>query len=137
MLMHKRQLIPIVIVGLLLFVIGSIQSQTGAGHMTGWPFSDLGPAILQDSYLGRAPALESPFGMIGDIPGGYSLYSGSPVQASPLDSLEEWVSSPGPWIMPGPNPSLEFLVIAAAFALVPLCLLAIIGRKSYGSTKTR
>ncbi len=135
--MHKRQLIPIVIVGLLLFIMWSIQSQTGAGHMTGWPFSDLGPAILQDSYLGRAPALESPFGMIGDIPGGYSLYTGSPVQAGPPDSLNEWVSSPGPWITPGPSPSFEFLIVAAAFALVPLGLLTIIGRKSYGSTKTQ
>ncbi|MHA1484271.1 MAG: hypothetical protein ACTSPR_03010 [Candidatus Thorarchaeota archaeon] len=135
--MHKRQLIPIVIIGLLLFIMWSTQSQTDAGHMTGWPFSDLGPAILQDSYLGRAPALESPFGMIGDIPGGYSLYTGSPVQAGSQDSLDEWIGSPGPWIMSNPSPKLEFLVIAAAFALVPLCLLAIIGRKSYGSTKTQ
>jgi hypothetical protein len=93
------------------------------------------PAIMQDSYFARAPGLETHYGMIGDIPGGYSLYHGSPIQIGlPIMSNESQtlVISLGQGEV-----QLHIVLIAISFFLVPVLSIWILGRKSYGSTETR
>ncbi|MHA2071309.1 MAG: hypothetical protein ACW985_05935, partial [Candidatus Thorarchaeota archaeon] len=104
---------------------------------TGWVFADLGPAVIQDSYHDRAPALESPFGVIGDIPGGYSLYSGNPLQSDGSYNLSDWIA--GEALFPISDGAIQFdyLLIAALFAFVPLMVIIIAGRRSFGSAKTQ
>ena len=91
---------------------------------------------MQDSYYIRAPGLESPYGMIGDIPGGYPLYSGNPLQAdapeNPTNSsdLIDWQFSTSSFDM-------NAVLLAISFAVIPVALILILGRRSYGSTKTK
>ena len=103
----------------------------------GWPFSELGPAILQDSYYSRAPGLETVYGTIGDVPGGYSLYSGSPLQDSDLNTTAALPHFAQPWPIFIQTIEGPMLMLAVLFAVVPLISIIIIGRRSYGSTKTR
>jgi hypothetical protein len=84
----------------------------------------LGPAVIQDSNLGRAPALESPFGLIGDLPGLYSIYHGNPLQGSEEISVV-------------PTQNSEMLLFALLFGIVPVILVLFLGRRSYGSSKTQ
>jgi hypothetical protein len=104
---------------------------------TNWPFVELGPAVIQDSFYMRAPGLESPYGMIGDVPGGYSLYTGNPLQTGPLDNVSGFLDSDVSWIIHYPNYGINTIVIALMFTVIPLAVIVIIGRKSYGSTKTQ
>jgi hypothetical protein len=103
---------------------------------TGWIFPELGPAVIQDSYHNRAPALESPFGLIGDIPGGYSLYFGNPLQTGVHENLTNWVNGPNQWAISTPPPDLTPLFFGLAIALVPIIVIMFLGRKSYGASKT-
>ena len=102
-----------------------------------WLFPDLGPGVLQDSYYSRAPALESLFGAIGDVPGGYSLYAGSPLQGGFSNNLSTWMAGSLPWSLSTLNPHASVPLAAIVLAFVPLLAAFIIGRRSYGSTKTR
>lgn len=102
----------------------------------GWIFPEHGPAVIQDSYHNRAPGLESPFGMIGDIPGGYSLYSGNPLQSGVHENLTNWVNGPNQWTLLPPEPDLGPLFVAVALILIPIILVGFLGRKSYGASKT-
>jgi hypothetical protein len=114
------------------FVTTQIQEETDAG----WLFPELGPAVIQDSFHNRAPALESPFGMIGDIPGGYSLYSGNPLQTGVNENLTDWVNGPNQWNISTPQSDLGPLFLCIALAIIPIILIVFLGRKSYGATKT-
>ncbi len=111
----------------------------GAGSETssGWPFVDIGPAVTQDSYHDRAPALESPFGMIGDIPGGYSLYSGNPLQNEIPGDLRGWFSGDAPFVIERQDVQLDYLLLAAVISIVPLLIVVIAGRRSFGSAETQ
>jgi len=135
--MRRRNLIPIVIVLSVAFNIGfAIISMQDDGGIT-WPFFELGPAVIQDSFYMRAPGLESPFGMIGDVPGGYSLYTGNPLQTG---SSENWIGFLGvqdEWLINYPNTDVSTIVLAVLFTVIPFFVIIILGRRSYGSTKTQ
>ena len=135
--MRRRNLIPIVILLSVTFNIGfaicSMQDDEGFN----WPFFDLGPAVIQDSFYMRAPGLESPFGMIGDVPGGYSLYSGNPLQTGSSENWTGFLSSPDDWNVNIPNYTASTIVVAFLFTVVPIFVIIILGRRSYGSTKTQ
>jgi len=135
--MRRRNLIPIVILLSVVFNIGFaiISMQDDGGF--GWPFFDLGPAVIQDSFYMRAPGLESPFGIIGDIPGGYSLYSGNPLQTGSADNWTEFLGTLEDWGVSIPNYDTSTIVVALLFAIVPILVIIILGRRSYGSTKTQ
>jgi hypothetical protein len=102
-----------------------------------WPFFDLGPAVIQDSFYMRAPGLESPYGIIGDIPGGYSLYTGNPLQTGPAENLTGFLDFQENWMVSYANYSISTIVVAILFAAIPLFAIVILGRRSYGSTKTQ
>ncbi|NHJ12655.1 MAG: hypothetical protein EAX95_03225 [Candidatus Thorarchaeota archaeon] len=102
-----------------------------------WPFLDLGPGLMQDSYSNRAPSLESPFGMIGDIPGGYSLYAGCPLQPNPPDTLLPWIPSVDSWAFQSPSEDIGMALVAFLVSIVPLGVVLLLGRKSFGSAKTQ
>ncbi len=89
-----------------------------------WIFPDLGPAVIQDSPFGRSPVLESPIGIIGDQPGGYPLYSGNPLQSRNFTLTLQDMDEP------------VFLVILM-LGVIPSLVVLIIGRRSYGSSKTQ
>ncbi len=117
----------------LLFLV--FQSNTNENSLT-WLFNDLGPAIIQDSFSIRAPGLESPFGLIGDIPGGYSLYHGNPLQTNIPNSLVDWLVSQNELIIPNPQFDSNPLFLALGFAIIPLLFVLLMGRRSYGASKT-
>lgn len=123
--MNGRKLIIIgIIVSVtfnLLFALGEHSIESADSY---WLFPDLGPAIIQDSAFGRAPALESPIGIIGDLPGFYSMYDGSPLQ---------YVNDTGVARIS----ELEPLLLALVFCATPFIILLILGRRSYGSSKTQ
>ncbi len=99
---------------------------------------EIGPAFLQDSYYGRSPALESVYGMIGDVPGGYSIYTGNPFVWPRLNASTEWaVGRVDPPLRTSPRVDLGLLGAALAFALIPVTIVLAVGRKSYGSSSTR
>lgn len=89
-----------------------------------WLFPELGPAVIQDSGFGRSPALESPFNIIGDLPGSYPLYDGNPLQHDGVAIRQHPVEG-------------EVLFIAIAFCVIPLSFVLVIGRRSYGASKTQ
>jgi hypothetical protein len=134
--LRKKWIILIVIALSLMFNIGFALSSQNNNRSSSWLFVDLGPAIMQDSYYFRAPGLESPYGMIGDIPGGYPLYSGSPLQETSPENITD-SSGLTNWQFAPPVPSTNTVFLAICFAVVPVALILIIGRKSYGSTKTQ
>jgi hypothetical protein len=122
--LRKRTLIPVAILLSVIFNIGFVLVNQG-NEILHWPFFELGPAVLQDSFFSRAPGLESVFGLIGDIPGGYSLYSGNPLQTG------DWGDLTGSTLNP------QILIMGILFALIPILIVIILGRRSYGSTKTQ
>ncbi len=123
--MRKKHLLLSELLLSLAFNVGFITYHaTGASGSVSWIFPELGPAVIQDSYYGRALGLESPIGLIGDIPGLYSMYRGNPPQT-------------GDWDIPGVSPNGEILIIAIAFALIPTIIVVALGRRSYGSSKTQ
>jgi hypothetical protein len=135
--MRRRNLIPIVILLSVVFNIGFAIISMQDDERLNWPFFDLGPAVIQDSFYMRAPGLESPFGMIGDIPGGYSLYSGNPLQTGSLENWTGFLGSPEDWSVNIPNYDASTIVVALLFTVVPIFVIIILGRRSYGSTKTQ
>ncbi|MHA1637367.1 MAG: hypothetical protein ACTSUO_04760 [Candidatus Thorarchaeota archaeon] len=112
-----------------------LQSSADENPLT-WLFTDLGPAIIQDSYSTRAPGLESPYGLIGDIPGGYSLYNGNPLQTSIPDTLSDWLVSQSDLILTNSQYNPIPLFLALGFTIIPLLFVLLMGRKSYGASKT-
>ncbi|MGY5858269.1 MAG: hypothetical protein RTU63_02790 [Candidatus Thorarchaeota archaeon] len=134
--MRKKWIILIVIALSLVFNIGFALSSQNTNESSSWIFVDIGPAVMQDSYYIRAPGLESPYGMIGDVPGGYPLYSGNPLQSGSPENLTDSSDSTN-WHFTPPVPSLNTVLLAISFAVVPIALILILGRRSYGSTKTQ
>lgn len=134
--MKKKWIIPVAIVLSLIFNIGFALAFQNREQSSSWLFSDLGPAVMQDSYYIRSPGLESPYGMIGDIPGGYPLYSGNPLQSDPPENLTNSSNSVG-WQFLVPTLDMNAVLLAIFFAIVPVALILVIGRRSYGSTKTQ
>ncbi|MHA2071491.1 MAG: hypothetical protein ACW985_06865, partial [Candidatus Thorarchaeota archaeon] len=62
--MTRRQLLVLLILSSTSFnVLIIIWPGVRNDAQTGWVFADLGPAVIQDSYHDRAPALASPFGV--------------------------------------------------------------------------
>ncbi|MDF1538281.1 MAG: hypothetical protein P1Q69_05215 [Candidatus Thorarchaeota archaeon] len=123
--MRKIHLLLLVLLLSLTFNVGFIIYHVSeVSDNASWMFPELGPAVIQDSYYGRAPGLESPIGLIGDIPGLYSMYRGNPLQA-------------GAWNIPGVSPNGEIVAMAIAFALIPIIIVVALGRRSYGSSKTQ
>lgn len=133
--MKKKWIIPIVIVLSLIFNIGIALSAQSINH-TSWLFTDLGPAVMQDSFYVRSPGLESPYGIVGDIPGGYPIYVGNPLQSNSPDNLTS-SSNIVDWDYSGSTPEMGTVLLAIVFAIVPITLILILGRRSYGSTKTQ
>jgi hypothetical protein len=133
--MRKRKLIPVVIVLSVIFNFGFAILITQ--ESVDWPFFDLGPAVIQDSFYMRAPGLETPFGIIGDVPGGYSLYTGNPLQTGTSENVTGLLGIQGDLMFGIPNYNTGVLVLALLFAVVPLFVIFILGRRSYGSTKTQ
>lgn len=117
------------------FLFLFLQSSVNGDPLT-WLFPDLGPAIIQDSYSTRAPGLESPFGLIGDIPGGYSLYNGNPLQTNIPDTLTDWLVSQNGLILANLQSDPIPLFLALGFTILPLLFVLLMGRKSYGASKT-
>ena len=134
--MKKKWLIPIAIVLSLIFNIGFALTFQNTNQSSSWLFSDLGPAVMQDSYYIRAPGLESPYGMIGDIPGGYPLYSGNPLQSYLPENLTD-SSNPMDWQFSSSSFDMNAVLLAISFAVIPVAMILILGRRSYGSTKTK
>jgi len=134
--LQKRRIFPIVICLSVIFNIVFVLGLQSADTHIQWPFADLGPAIIQDSYYIRAPGLESPYGVIGDIPGGYSLYLGNPLQIG--DEVNVSLSRDHITWSYGRIPlSIDILILALAFVGIPVGMILIGGRRSYGSSKTR
>ena len=133
MSLRKKWIIPLVIVISLVFNIGFALTFQNTNQSSSWPFTDIGPAVMQDSYYIRSPGLESPFGMIGDIPGGYPLYSGNPLQSDIPENLTDSVG----WQFSASVLDMNAVLLAISFAVVPIALILILGRRSYGSTKTQ
>lgn len=133
--MKKKWIIPIVIIFSFAFNLGYALTYQN-NDQSSWLFIELGPAVMQDSYYFRSPGLESLYGIIGDIPGGYPLYSGNPLQSDTLGNyttpsiLSDWHH--GAAIL-----DMSAVLLAIVFAVVPVALILILGRKSYGSTKTQ
>lgn len=121
--MNAKKTLLLVLVLSVLFngVFGILQVNT---QRASWMFPELGPAIVQDSSYARAPGLELPGSLFGDLPGAYPIYNGNPLQTS------NWTSARTPEI-----PALA-IIIAAAFAIAPLIIVLVLGRRSYGSSKT-
>ncbi len=134
--MRKRMLIPIIIAISLLFNVGFALAIQNASQSSPWVFFDLGPAVMQDSYYIRAPGLESPYGMIGDIPGGYPIYSGNPLQSEQPENFTEFNENLF-WNYAPSSQNMSVILLAFVFAVVPVALILILGRRSYGSTKTQ
>lgn len=135
-ILRKTVILPIIIGLSLVFNIGFIVGLQGFNEAISWPFIDLGPAVMQDSYLIRAPGLESPFGMIGDIPGGYPLYLGNPLLSE--ESMNNSASATSNlWNYGTPAFDTNILVIILCFAIIPIFIVVVLGRRSYGSSKTQ
>ncbi len=123
--MQKKHLILLVMLISLAFnTIFVISLSFNSRTETSWIFPELGPAVVQDSNYGRAPGLESPFGLIADIPGLYSIYHGNPLQNTGGGYSNQ-------------NPEAEIILLAFLFGVVPITLVLILGRRSYGSSKTQ
>lgn len=136
--MTRRQLLVLLLFASIVFnVLFVIVIGVGNDMHTGWAFADLGPAVIQDSYHDRAPALESPFGVIGDMPGGYSLYSGNPLQSGTSHDLSDWIEGDSPFSVEGSAIGFGYLMLAALFGFVPLVVIIVAGRRSFGSAKTQ
>ncbi|MHA1924369.1 MAG: hypothetical protein ACXABV_06000 [Candidatus Thorarchaeota archaeon] len=136
--MTRRQLLVLLILASTAFnVLFIIVAGTESQAESEWPFVDLGPAVIQDSYHNRAPVLESPFGMIGDVPGGYSPYSGNPLQNDVPEGLSDWIAGETPFSVEDMLIQIEYLLLAVLFAIIPLLVIIIAGRKSFGSAKTQ
>ena len=135
--MKRRLLLVVLLLSLSFNIISVMVIQMNAQASSRWPFPEVGPGIMQDSYHDQAPVLESPFGMIGDIPGGYSLYTGSPLQAYSDQNVSTWIETHMPWAIPAITPNIHVVLFAALFAILPLVIVAAVGRRSYGTAKTR
>ena len=134
--MKKKWIIPVVIILSIVFNFGFALVHQNTDNTFSWFFRDLGPSVMQDSYYIRAPGLESPYGIIGDVPGGYPLYSGNPLQPYSLQNLTD-APNPLDWNLTAPAFDLNTLILAISFAILPLAIILILGRRSYGSTKTQ
>ena len=134
--MKKKWIIPIVIIISIVFNLGITLTYQNTNQASTWIFIDLGPAVMQDSYYIRAPGLESPYGIIGDIPGGYPLYRGNPLHSDLYDDYSVITGIPD-WNYGIHIHDPNMILLAVIFAVVPLALIIILGRRSYGSTKTQ
>jgi len=134
--LKKKWIVPLAIGISLIFNFGFVFANQSTGNLGSWLFWDLGPAIMQDSYYIRAPGLESPYGIIGDVPGGYPLYSGNPLEPYFSENLTG-NSNPVNWNLTPASYSLNAMMLAISFAILPLAVILILGRRSYGSTKTQ
>jgi len=136
---HKKRTIVGSVVFLVSFCIffplfHSLQASGGLA----WPFPDLGPSIVQDSFSFRSPILETIHGVLGDIPGGYSLYRGNPV-VSPI-MHENPISADVPFQIYPVGPQLSNVQVITLFivsSLIPPAIIILIGRSSYGRKKAR
>ncbi len=134
--MNRQRIMIIVLVGTVVFnILFSLWAVFNV-DTTSWFLIDLGPAIIQDSYFYGAPSLESPFGMIGDVPGGYSLYNGGVFDGFKEVNLSEWMI--GNELITFGTPPIDYMpiILAIAFTMLPLTIILVIGRRSYGSAKT-
>ena len=120
----KKVMLVAIIVSLTFNILFIVSQITTDSESVSWLFPELGPAVVQDSGFGRAPAIESPFNIIGDLPGSYSLYDGNPLQY--IDVAPQQHSS-----------GVEVLLLAIAFCVIPLSFVLILGRRSYGASKTQ
>lgn len=103
-----------------------------------WPFPELGPSIVQDSYSFRSPILETVHGVLGDIPGGYSLYRGNPIVSPIMHENPISVDIPFQTYPVGPQLSnLEVITLLIVSSLIPPAIIILIGRSSYGRKKAR
>ncbi|TXT56462.1 MAG: hypothetical protein BAJATHORv1_20051 [Candidatus Thorarchaeota archaeon] len=133
--MDKRRIILVILIGSIFFNIASIWALSGKGDFDGWIFPDIGPAIMQDSYHNRAPALETPFGMVGDIPGGYSLYTGGLLVNNVNQGFNNTIQLVTPSVRPSPEIDTIMIICAVLITTIPFLTIAFLGRRSYGSAK--
>jgi hypothetical protein len=124
MLTRKRLLILAMLISLL-FNITFITIQVSTERTDSqWMFPELGPAVIQDSVFGRAPALESPIGVIGNLPGALPIYNGNPLQTSNSSTTTR-------------IPDVTGFLVIIILGLAPILFVLIIGRRSYGTSKTQ
>lgn len=136
---HIRKVIATCAVVLVLFSIGfAFLIGSGSGATIVWPFPELGPSIIQDSYSFRAPILETLHGILGDSPGGYSLYRGSPI-VSPFRHIDTMPVHIPFEVYPvaTQEDNLQILALFALFSIIPPAIVFLIGRSSYGRKKAR
>ncbi|MFO7835171.1 MAG: hypothetical protein R6V83_00830 [Candidatus Thorarchaeota archaeon] len=136
---HRKKAVVAFIIVLVSFSIAfalfhSLQAIRGAP----WPFPELGPSIVQDSYSFRAPMLETIHGILGDIPGGYSLYRGNPIVSPVIHENPVSLDIPLSPIPVGRQlANLRIIMLFIAFSLIPPAIIILIGRSSYGRKKAR
>ncbi|MFW9977890.1 MAG: hypothetical protein ACFFEJ_07420 [Candidatus Thorarchaeota archaeon] len=123
--MNRKKVLLVVIMASItfnaLFIFGQSEDVI---ERPSWLFPELGPAVIQDSSFGRAPALESPIGIIENLPGLYPIYEGNPLQQI-NDTSTGWTFRIGP------------LVLAIALSAIPIAIVLLLGRRSYGASKTQ
>lgn len=136
---NEKQIILASVVILVFFSIASVFLFTTTNPEIGiWPFPELGPSIIQDSYSFRAPILETIHGILGDIPGGYSLYRGSPVVSPIMHEDTVSVDIPFQPDLIGPrSANLQTMLLLIVFSLIPPTIVILLGRSSYGRKKAR
>ncbi len=134
----RKGVLLLVMTALLVLVVGTTLAVTSSTRgQVDWLFPELGPAVIQDTQYGRAPMLDSPFSLFGDVPGGYSPYWGNPLVDELAIDGWEWVE-----LQEGLNPraytaDIGILLQGLLITVVPLIVVLFAGRRSYGTSKTR
>ncbi len=132
-MMKRRRLAPVILLLSLIFNAGVvIHFGIRTVSLAGWFLPSLGPAVIQDSYLGRAPALETLFGAIGDVPGGYPMYTGNPLQMDDLDRVGSWMGTPLRPLPPQSQIDIPTMLLALCMLAIPVLTIIFLGRRSYG-----
>ncbi|MBD3406042.1 MAG: hypothetical protein GF411_07960 [Candidatus Lokiarchaeota archaeon] len=134
--MNRKKLLTIGLIGSVLLNCLAMVILVNRANSPNWMFPEIGPAIMQDSYHNRAPAIESPFGIIGDIPGGYSIYSGGAMVGYIDYTFNIPVQLVRPTVFSMQQTDAIVIITAILFAIVPILIIIILGRKSYGLSKT-
>lgn len=116
------------------FNVGMILITLGSRERGAWWAPEVGPAVLQDTYTGRSPGLETSYGLIGDVPGGYSLYHGSPLIRFQEDTYQPALDS-NIEIDEPPVALTDPIILALLLTLTPVGIVLLFGGRSYGVAK--
>lgn len=134
-LVNRKTVVFIATLGLMSFNMVMIFISLQTSHSPGWWAPELGPSIMQDSYFDRSPGIGTPFGVIGDVPGGYSMYHGNPYNSYFEVHDEEFAISMSVNFGNIQAGISAFVLIALLFVAIPWLLFWILGGRSYGASK--